>query len=120
MIHKSKLVVVGILLVGGVIFGLRDWEGITYGMKAATLTMAAATTLFIRFTSSQEAEQEWGRLSVGILAFLSALNWVWGEANGSDFPPMIALIVMCIALLLLVAYVLFMLEVRQDEKKETS
>ena len=39
MIHKSKLVVVGILLVGGVIFGLRDWEGITYGMKAATLTI---------------------------------------------------------------------------------
>ena len=120
MIHKSKLVVVGILLVGGVIFGLRDWEGITYGMKAATLAMAVATTLFIPFTSSQEVGYVLGRLSVGILAFLSAWNWVRGEANGNDIPPMIALIVICIVLLLMVAYVLFMLEVRQDEKEETS
>ena len=120
MIHAVKLVVVGILLVGGVIFGLRDWEGITYGMKAATLAMAVATTLFIPFTSSQEAGQVWGRLGVGILAFLSAWNWVMGEANGNVFPPMIALIGICLALLWLVAYVLFMWEVRQDEKKETS
>ncbi len=120
MIHAVKLVIVGILLVGGVIFGVRDWEGITYGMKAATLAMAVATTLFIPFTSSQEVGYVLGRLSVGILAFLSAWNWVRGEANGNDIPPMIALIVICIVLLLMVGYVLFMLEVRQDEKKETS
>ena len=120
MIHKSKLVIVGILLVGGVIFGVRDWEGITYGMKAATLAMAVATTLLIPFTSSQEVGQEWGRLSGGSLAFLSAWNWVMGEANGNGIPPVIALIVACIALLLLVGYVLSIWEVRQDEKKETS
>ena len=43
-----------------------------------------------------------------------------GEANGNGIPPMIALIVACIALLLLVGYVLPIWEVRQDEKKETS
>ena len=116
MIYAVKLMMVGILVAGGALFGFSDWEGVTFGMKAATLAMAAATTLFISFASSQQTGQEFGRFSGGILAFMSAWNWLMGEADGNHLPLTAGLIVMCVVLLWIAGNALRMWEAIQDEK----